>query len=190
MGDRGVVLGGRVDKNTGWTKKNKLLKYLVQNLHFVRKGGGSGGGDMGLQLCVHVCVYVCTKGSTRVRWGGRGGVRSRRCGDKFKSFRRIQQKTKIGHASFFFFFLHSLRWFLRSIHCIKYRVPFDSRAKLLSWIVTSTDGNNKDNKTRKGAESVKIPPYYCPLPPKKGNKGKKKRSPQSFTDAQRNAFSD
>jgi len=37
-----------------------LLKYLVQNLHFVNKEKVVVvvGGDMGLQLCVHVCVCV------------------------------------------------------------------------------------------------------------------------------------
>lgn len=64
--------------------KNKLLKYLVQNLHFVMKEklfvvGGVGGGDMGLHLCVHVCLCVCVYKRVnmgRVRWEeevGRGG---------------------------------------------------------------------------------------------------------------------
>lgn len=38
-------------------------------------------------VCVCVCVY---KGVNL----GEGRMRSRRCGDKFKSFHRIHQKTK------------------------------------------------------------------------------------------------
>lgn len=46
----------------------------------------------GLQLCVRVCVYKGVNlGEGRL---GEGGMRNRRCGDKFKSFHRIQQKTK------------------------------------------------------------------------------------------------
>lgn len=71
--------------------------------------------------------------------------------------------------------------------------------KLLSWIITSTDGDYHDSRNKKGC-GVKIPPSNVPPPTfflenKTGNKKckkkrKKKRSPHKLTCGQRNAFSD
>lgn len=47
-----------------------------------------------VRACVSMCVY---KGVNLVGVEGGEGVRSKRCGDKSKSFHRIQQNTKIGH---------------------------------------------------------------------------------------------
>lgn len=62
------------------------------------------GVTWGLQLCVHVCLCMCVYKGVNLGKGrlGKGGMRSRRCREKFKSFHRIQQKTKNRPCIIFF----------------------------------------------------------------------------------------
>lgn len=151
-------------KSYGWVGQNKLLKYLVQNLHFVNK---ENVVLMGRYSCA--CVSVCGVQRGQTRGGFKfGGLRERseeqrREGVNSSPFTYSNRRPKpaMCMSSFFSVFWHGLRWFLYKTQS---ECPSSHVWKLLSWFLTSTDGIYLRTAKQERVQWVKIPLFLAPSP--------------------------